>query len=360
MSSIYYGKKLNISVFGESHGPAIGCVVDGLPPGVKLDYDLIEKNMSERRHGVPLYTTNAEGEIVNLTPRLVTARKEPDVVEVLSGLNPDGTVQGSPLAVLIRNRDVRRNDYKALGTTFRPGHADYVSYVKFGGFADLSGGGHFSGRITAPLVYAGSIVEPLLREKGIAVTVEMERIGGVNVREHTKIAEFVEELLEQNDSAGAVLSVQITGLPVGIGNPMFDSLESQISRLMFSIPGVKGIEFGSGFSMADGTGSVYSDALESAQSGNMKKNFAETPNITKISPNHNGGINGGLSNGLPLFFRLAVKPTSSYYKIKESSAECAANPSNQVLNLRRHDKCFALRIPPIVRSLVAILIYNEI
>lgn len=347
MSSIYYGNKIKISVFGESHGPAIGCVIDGLPPGLQLDFNLIEKNMSERRHGVLLNISNAEGEIVNLTPLLVTARKEPDEAEVLSGLNPDGTVQGSPLAVMIRNRDVRRNDYQDVKTNFRPGHADYVSYVRSGGFADLSGGGHFSGRITAPLVYAGSILEPLLRERGIRISAEIERIGGVDVSDNAKIKELVDALVEENDSAGAVVSVQITGLPVGIGGPMFDSLESGLSSLMFSIPGVKGIAFGSGFAMADGRGSAYSDGR-----------YVENMNITKNSLNHNGGVNGGLSNGLPVTFRLAIKPTSSYYKTMDCDLEFVGNHPNSMLNLRRHDKCFALRIPPIIRSLVAVYLFD--
>lgn len=353
MSSIYYGSKIKISVFGESHGPAIGCVIDGLPPGTKLDFDLIEKNMSERRHGVPLYIQNEKGEMINLTPLLVTARKERDEVEVLSGLNPDGTVQGSPLAVMIRNRDVRRNDYQSVKTKFRPGHADYVSYTRSGGFADLSGGGHFSGRITASLVYAGSILEPLLREKGIQISSEIVRIGGVDVSDAVRIKALVDALVEENDSAGAVVSVQITGLPVGIGNPMFDSLESELSHLMFSIPGVKGIEFGSGFAMADGRGSQFTDGK-----------YVENMNITENFPNHNGGINGGLSNGLPVMFRLAIKPTSSYYKIKNCDKncdnDCAGGLSDSMLNLRRHDKCFALRIPPIIRSLVALNIYNHL
>ncbi len=301
------GNLITLTVFGESHGPAIGGVLDGLPPGLPVDEAYLASQMDLRR---------AVGKIS-------TGRHEADVPEFLSGVK-DGLTEGTPLAFIIRNTNVKRCDYDMLAETARPSHADYTGHVKYCGYQDASGGGHFSGRLTAVLVAAGAILRQALEQKGILIGTHIRSLHGIeddmfeqseliaqikalNTKDFAvlndetgrqMIAE-IEHAASQHDSVGGILETAAAGLPAGIGEPMFDSLESRLAHALFSIPAVKGVEFGSGFAMAQMYGSEANDAFG-----------IENGKIITLS-SHNGGINGGISNGMPVIFRTVIKPTPS-------------------------------------------------
>ena len=334
------GDNIKISVFGESHGEAIGCVIDGLPSGVKLDTDKIYKDMSRR----------APGKDKTATPRL-----EKDIPHILSGVL-DGVTTGAPLAMVIENTNTRSKDYDKLKDLPRPGHADFTAWVKYKGANDHRGGGHFSGRLTAPLCFAGAVCMQILERRGIHIGAHVTRIAGIEDRRFDPLGESeatfaslreeklpvltkdIGEKMEaailaakaEGDSVGGIVECMVTGLPVGLGDPFFDSLESELSHMMFSIPAVKGIEFGDGFALAAMKGSAANDGMH----------WAEGKVETKT--NHNGGILGGISGGNPVIFRLAIKPTASIGK-PQLTVNLAERKDTLLTIGGRHDPCIIPR-----------------
>ncbi|GAB6107103.1 chorismate synthase [Fusibacter bizertensis] len=350
-----FGKELKIALFGESHGTAIGCVIDGLPPKIKLDLKLIEKRMLQRKPG---------------QSKLTTPRAESDLYEILSGVF-EGKTTGGPLCIQIRNADRRSEDYEELKKVFRPGHADFVGYVKSMGAYDPRGGGHFSARLTAPLVFAGAIAEQVLWSKGIKIAGQIKSIGQVTGRSLSDFSHFdetlaeldnqpynifsenlaammaeVEKVREIGDSVGAVVETSVFGLPVGLGSPFFDTVEGKLAHALFAIPAVKGVEFGDGFNFAYKKGSEVIDAFVLDHQGNVQTNA-----------NHNGGINGGITNGMPLLFKCVFKPTASIGIEQETLNFNTREMTN--LNIKgRHDPCVAMRAVPIVKAMTALVLLD--
>lgn len=348
-----FGNQLTITLFGESHGTAIGAVIDGVPSGVKIDEELMKRMMEQRK---------AVGSIS-------TARKEADLPHILSGVK-NGYTEGTPIAICIENQNVRRQDYNALQNVARPGHADYAGHMKYLGYEDASGGGHFSGRITAPIVATGAICMHMLETKGIYVGTHITQLLNLKDRpydeEHLlediqkvnqktfavlddemeeKMTSLIQDARSKQDSVGGILDTAIFGLEPGIGEPEFDSLESLISHAMFSIGGVKGIEFGDGFNFSTMYGSQANDAFR-IKDGKV---------VTKT--NHNGGINGGISNGMPIRFRLAVKPTPSIAQEQET-VNFDTKQEQPITIVGRHDPAIIHRVRVVVDSLVAITLVN--
>ncbi|MCR5068066.1 MAG: chorismate synthase [Erysipelotrichaceae bacterium] len=346
-----FGNSITLTIFGESHGPYIGGVLDGLPPGLKIDADYINKQMEMRKPYGDISTT----------------RKETDEVQFVSGVL-NGYSEGTPLAFLIANENIRRNDYD--GNIVRPSHADYAAQLKYEGYQDKSGGGHFSGRLTAVIVAAGAILREALEEKGIIIGSHISMLRGIrddefsdyenqirmlNEKRFATLSQTAEQLMikeieearEQADSLGGVLETAICGLPGGIGEPWFDSLEGLLAHGIFSIGAVKGIEFGSGFAMAEMKGSEANDQLM------IREGRIET--LT----NHNGGINGGISNGMPVIFRTVIKPTPSIGKLQLS-----VDPNkmtNEVLSISgRHDPVIIHRARTVVDCLSALIIADAV
>lgn len=311
-----FGRLFRISVFGESHGAKVGVVIDGCPSGIAVNKDDFKKDLSRRKSG-------AKG----TTPRI-----EPDEPEVISGIF-NGYTTGSPITILFSNNNTRSSDYN-FSDVPRPGHADFVAKEKYKGFNDPRGGGHFSGRIMVGLVAAGVIAKKILNE--IKIKALLTEAGGTR-----NIDKAIEEAIEQGDSIGGVVECSVSGLPVGLGEPFFDSVESLISHAVFAIPAIKGIEFGSGFQAAKMKGSEHNDAF--------------TNETGKTVTNHAGGINGGITNGDELVFRVAVKPTSSISKPQETF-DFANNKSTTLEIKGRHDTCIALRVPAVVEAVAAIVL----
>lgn len=312
-----FGRIFKISIFGESHGEGIGVVIDGCPPGIKFPFEELKKDLARRKSG-------AKG----TTPRI-----EDDEPKILSGLYKEHTT-GAPLTILFHNNNTRSGDYDLLKSIPRPGHADFVALKKFKGFSDLRGGGHFSGRLTLGIVAAGAIAKKIL-PPNISFQSEILEIGGQ--RDYDAI---LNEAIEQRDSLGGIVEVRVSNLPIGLGEPFFDSFESVLAHLVFAIPAVKGIEFGSGFESASMKGSQHNDPIISPDG--------------KTASNNSGGVNGGITNGNDLIFRVAVKPTASIAKTQRSlnieSGEMAE------LNIKgRHDSCIALRTPVIFEACAAIV-----
>ena len=312
-----FGKILRISIFGESHGNGVGITLDGVPAGLPLKFSDFKGDLERRRAG-------AKG---------TTPRKEADLPKLLTGVFNDHTT-GAPLTILFENTNIRSKDYDKLREMPRPGHADYVASKKFGGFQDYRGGGHFSARLTTGLVTAGVIAKKLIRP--IHIEAKLIEAGG-----DPDIDAAIDKAMEEQDSIGGIIECRATGIPVGLGEPFFDSMESLLAHIMFSIPAVKGIEFGSGFRAARMKGSEHND------------NILSMDGTTET--NHAGGINGGISNGNPLVFRIAIKPTSSI-----SLAQQTLNlKTGKVETLKvegRHDLCVALRAPVIVEAAAAIVL----
>ncbi|MBQ5442432.1 MAG: chorismate synthase [Oscillospiraceae bacterium] len=344
-----FGENIRVSIFGQSHSGAIGVTVDGLPAGEKIDLAQLQRFLDRRAPGRNDYST---------------ARREADVPEILCGLK-DGLTCGAPLTAIIRNGDVRSQDYEALRTTPRPGHADFTAQVKYGGAQDAAGGGHFSGRLTAPLCIAGGICLQLLAREGITVISRIASIAGVadegELTGSTAEKDFpvvsdargeemratIEAAHTEGDSVGGVIECAVLGAPAGLGDPMFDGMENRIAAIIFGIPAVKGIEFGAGFAAAAMRGSENNDAF-ALQDGRV---------VTKT--NHCGGILGGITTGMPICFRTAIKPTPSIAHEQES----VDLDTMQNVKLRvggRHDPCIVPRAVPCVEAAAAIAVYDAL
>lgn len=354
MSSTY-GDKIKISVFGESHGNGIGVVIDGFPAGVKIDMDSVMTQMSRRAPG---------------KDRTATPRKESDLPKVLSGMLGD-TLTGAPLCAVIENTNTRSGDYGNLLSCPRPGHSDYTAFVKYNGANDIRGGGHFSGRITAPIVFAGSICRQILAQKGIKIAAHINSIGNVcdepfnpvgiddalidrlnassfalvdnSVEE--KIRSVVEDARMSLDSVGGTIECAVTGIEAGIGEPMFDGVEGVIAKAVFGVPAIKGIEFGKGFELSKMRGSQSNDPFRY----NDGKVVTETNNC--------GGILGGITNGMPIIFRAAVKPTPSIAQ-KQKSVDLQKKENAELEIHGRHDPCIVPRAVPVIEAVTAIAIAN--
>lgn len=347
------GNNLAVTLFGESHGAYIGTVLDGLAPGIPIDEALIEHQLTLRRPA----------------GKISTARAEADAFRIVSGAYR-GKTTGTPLCILIPNTAQRSGDYDATGRVARPGHADYAANCKYHGFEDYHGGGHFSGRITAALVAAGAIVLPALQSKNIAIATHLKKCAGVEDRDFS-ISDSQEEIERLNastfavldasageemtarieaaaadgDSVGGVLETMVVGMPAGVGEPWFDTVEGLLAHALYSIPAIKGVEFGLGFGGSNLRGSEYNDALR--MSGG--KVISTT--------NHNGGINGGITNGMPILFRCAIKPTSSIYKAQKSVD--FLKMENADLKIQgRHDPAIIHRARVVVDSMTALVLYD--
>ena len=303
-----FGNSVAVTLFGESHGEYIGAVIDGLAPGIKIDHEYIAHMLTLRR---------PDGKIS-------TPRKEKDEYKIVSGV-VNNTTTGTPITIIIPNENVKSGDYSQMKTVARPSHADFTAECKYHGYQDSRGGGHFSGRITAALVAAGAICKYALEQKGIYIGTHVKKCAGIPDREFNNLKEDINEInaktfavldetskekmveailaaANNGDSVGGVLETAVIGMPVGVGEPWFDTVESLLSHMMFAIPAVKGVEFGAGFAIADMLGSQANDPMR-MDSGRV---------IT--TTNNNGGINGGITNGMPIIFRTAIKPTPTIFK----------------------------------------------
>ena len=327
MSSTY-GENLKISIFGQSHSEAIGVVIDGLPAGFEVDMDELGEFLARRAPGQGKHTTS---------------RKEPDRPEFLSGL-AGGKTCGAPLAAVIRNTNTRSSDYDNIRDIPRPGHADFAARIKYGGAEDVSGGGHFSGRLTAPLCIAGGIALQILKEKGITVKAEIKEIGGKS----DGFLDTVEKARLDADSVGGIIECVIEGVPAGYGNPMFGGVENKIASCVFGIPAVKGVEFGAGFEAARMRGSENNDEF-----------YYEVDGSVRTRTNNHGGILGGITTGMPIVFRAAFKPTPSIGKPQKSIS--FSEKKDAVLEIKgRHDPCVVMRAAPCVEAAAAITVLDII
>lgn len=323
-----YGENIKLTIFGQSHSQAIGMTLEGIPAGVKIDMDKLEEFLLRRAPG-----RNA----------VSTPRKEADKPEFVSGL-VDGVTCGAPICAIIKNTNTRSQDYSKLKTIPRPGHADFTAEIKYGGYQDYAGGGHFSGRLTAPLCIAGAICKQLLMAEGIEIKARMSSIGDICDNEELMINRIL-EAKEQGDSVGGTIECCVLGLPVGLGDPMFDGMENRISKAVFGIPAIKGIEFGAGFGVALMTGSKNNDPF-----------YAEDGEV-KTKTNNCGGILGGITNGMPLTFKVAVKPTPSI-AIEQDSVNLATMENAKLVVEGRHDPCIVPRAVPCVEAVAALAIYD--
>ncbi len=341
-----FGHSLRMTIFGSSHGDGIGAVIDGFPVGFKIDTDYIKKYMDYRRPGQTIYTTQ---------------RKENDSFEILSGIT-DGYTDGGPISIFIRNSDVISKHYDELKWKPRPGHSDYTLYLKYGDFRNYEGGGFLSGRMTAALVAGGSIAKQYIENSGVRVESYIKSIGNIECDERKgsaydyetripdpeadrKAKEYILSLIKAGDSTGARINTEVTGVPGGIGEPFFDSVESRISAAMFSIPAVKAIEFGSGFRLSGMRGSEANDEF-----------FLSGGRITTGS-NNNGGILGGITDGMPVTFSIGVKPTPSIH-ISQRTVDLLKGEESTILVRGRHDPCVAIRAVPVVESLASFVIMD--
>lgn len=314
-----FGDFFKITLYGESHQKAIGVVVDGMIPGTLIDENLIKEDL-KKRNPVAIGTT---------------PRKEPDVFMMTSGvLNQKAT--GSPIHMMIENVNVKSSDYDALRNHPRPGHADYVASVKYHQFHDPRGGGRFSGRLTAPLVMAGSLAKMMLP---FEFKHRLTQVG--TLKDMSKIDAYLTKIQEENDSVGGIIEVKVDGLPVGIGEPMFSKIESKIGQMLFSLPAVKGVQFGTGFDGIEKKGSDFNDLI------------MDEKGTTKT--NHSGGVSGGISNGNPLLVKVFIKPTSSISKAQDSFN--TASKRVEKLSVKgRHDVCIARRAGIVIENSVAIVL----
>lgn len=321
-----FGNCFRFTIFGQSHAPAIGVTMEGLPSGFEIDMEQLNAFMSRRAPG----------------GRYSTARKEADAPEFISGL-VGGKTCGAPVTAIIRNNDTRSSDYEYMRYTPRPGHADYTAMVKYGESRDYSGGGQFSGRLTAPLCIAGGIALQLLEKRGISISAEIEAIGGE--RDKEKMFELIDKVRAEGDSVGGLISCNISGLPVGLGEPMFGGMENRIAQAVFGIPAVKGIEFGAGFEAANVRGSECNDPFK-----------LDGGNVLTEGNNH-GGILGGISSGMPVVFRVAIKPTPSIARAQRS-VDLSSGTETELLVRGRHDPCIVPRALPCVEAAAAVAVYD--
>lgn len=351
-----YGTNIKFTVFGQSHAKSIGVVIDGLCAGTEIDENYIEKIMALRAPG---------------SSPLATKRKEPDKVEFISGV-VDGKTTGSAVCAVIYNTDTRSKDYSDLENAPRPSHADFPAMVRYGDAFDRRGGGQFSGRLTAPMCIAGAISQSLLEKQGISVSSHILSVGDVDDTPFSltedeselmqklnceqmpvidpdiksKMVRVIEDAGNNLDSVGGVIECKITGLPVGLGEPMFDGIENAISRIIFGIPAVKGIEFGAGFEGSRMYGSQYNDTYYYDQDGKIR-----------TRTNNAGGICGGMSTGMPIVFRVAIKPTPSIAK-EQDTINLKTGENVKIAIKGRHDPCIALRAAVVVRAAAAFAIYD--
>lgn len=344
-----FGNSVTATLFGESHGPGLGIVLDGIAPGLDVDENYIRSKLSLRRP----------------TGAISTSRREPDRFQIISGVW-NGKTTGTPLCILIPNESARSEDYEKTLRLPRPGHADYTGHVKYHGFENPYGGGHFSGRVTAALVAGGAILMNALEKKGILIGTHAARVAGINDAPFTDLEKEVPllnqkvfPLLDDNackamkaaileaasdgDSVGGILETAVLGMPAGIGEPWFDSVESVFAHALYSIPAVKGVEFGDGFAITELRGSQANDAF-AVENGKI---------ITKT--NHSGGIQGGITNGMPIIFRVAVKPTPSIFREQESVDLQNMTPA-QLKLCGRHDPAIVHRARAVVDGVTAIVL----
>lgn len=350
-----FGEKLRVSVFGQSHSEAIGVTVEGLPAGFKPDLKALGKFMARRAPGRNEYSTK---------------RLEADTPEFISGLL-DGVTCGAPVCAIIRNTDKRPQDYDNLADVPRPSHADFTAHEKFGGYNDIRGGGQFSGRLTAPLCIAGGLALQLLAEKGIRIGAHISEIAGIEDERFDPVnvsgadfealsdppvispvaakamLEAIETARRDGDSVGGVIECAAVGLPVGLGSPMFDGIENVIARAVFAVPAVKGIEFGGGFSGSRLRGSQNNDP------------FVTDGGSIRTKTNNAGGILGGITTGMPLIFRAAVKPTPSI-SLEQDSVSFSRGENCRLLIHGRHDPCIVPRAVPVIEAVTAIAILDLI
>lgn len=353
MSSMW-GNKLKLSIFGESHGKAIGIVIDGLPSGVELDLNYINKQMNRRAPG---------------KSKLSTTREESDSYQILSGYF-EGKTTGVPLCAIIYNEDKESKDYDTLKTNMRPGHSDFPGLIKYLGFNDYRGGGHFSGRITAPLLFAGAVAMQILeRYKNVFIgsriktvcKVEDNNIVDLNLdsllslrnMEFPVVSAEMGKLMqseilkakEDGDSVGGIIETFVVNMDAGLGEPFFDSVESKLSHMIFSIPAVKGIEFGAGFNITEMRGSTANDSY-----------YMNEGKVTTKS-NNNGGILGGITNGMPIIFRTAIKPTPSI-SILQKTINISSMENTDLKITGRHDPCIVPRALPVIEGAAALVILD--
>lgn len=352
MGSVW-GNNLKISIFGESHGGGIGCVLDGFPSGVAYDEAFVLAEMDRRAPG---------------KNRQSTARREKDLPKVLSGVF-EGHSTGTPISCVIENTDTRSGDYKNLVEHPRPGHADYTGRVRFNGFNDPRGGGHFSGRLTAPLVFAGAMCKLFLKTKGITVGSHIAAIGQImdtpfddvsvsaeqldalrtqqypiiNPRAQQAMLDLIEQARNNQDSVGGIIECAVTGLPAGLGSPMLQPAEAALASILFSVPAVKGVEFGAGFSIASMFGSEANDRM------------VMTDGAVCSETNNNGGILGGITSGMPIIVRAAIKPTPSISKEQMTLNVTTGRTEPLVIN-GRHDPCIVTRAAPVIEAAAAVAI----
>lgn len=352
-----YGNKVKISIFGQSHSDAIGVVIDGLPAGEEIDLEKAQQFLDRRAPGKNAYST---------------PRKEGDQVRVVSGLF-QGRTCGAPICAMIENTNTKSKDYDQLKDLPRPGHADFTAEMKYHGFQDHRGGGHFSGRLTAPLCFAGAVCLQILERRGITIGAHIlsiyegkdESFNPVNITKDElirisektfptiddgmveKMKEIIQKAREQGDSVGGVIESVAIGLPLGIGEPMFDGLESKLSSILFAIPAVKGVEFGEGFGVAELLGSENNDSFY----------YIEETDDIKTKTNHHGGSLGGISTGMPLVIRTAFKPTPSISK-EQSTVSFKEGKDAPLKVVGRHDPCIVPRAVPCVEAAMAIALLD--
>ena len=351
MSSTF-GAALRLTIFGQSHAPAVGMVLDGFPAGFAPDFDRLQAFLARRAPGQSPYATT---------------RAEADLPEFLSGFS-GGKTCGAPIAAILRNADVQEKDYVNLMDIPRPSHADWTAYEKYGECADRAGGGHFSGRLTAPLCVAGGLCLQWLETQGVRIGAHVQRIGAVcdapfdpvdprfpeaaplTVLDRAAGARMADEIAQakaDGDSVGGSIECAVTGLPAGIGEPMFDGMENRLAKILFGIPAVKGVEFGSGFACAAMRGSEHNDAFYRDENG-----------AVRMRTNHAGGILGGLTTAMPLLFRVTVKPTPSIAKAQESVRFSGGSAELTVRG--RHDPCIVPRAVPCVEAAAAIAVLDAL
>ena len=344
-----FGDSVSVTLFGESHGKAIGAVIDGIAPGISIDEEYIKNKLSLRRPSGSISTT----------------RVELDEFQILSGVF-NGKTTGTPISIVIENKNTISKDYSSLIGVARPSHADYAANCKYHGFEDYRGGGHFSGRITAALVAAGAIFQKALEDKGIYIATHIKECGGVfdddfnfsieeinnlnnknfaviNQNKKDKMTAKIEQAAKLGDSLGGILETQILGVPSGVGEPWFDSVESKLSHILFSVPAVKGVEFGLGFGFANKYGSEVNDSF-----------YINNGNI-KTKTNNNGGINGGITNGMPITFKSVIKPTPSI-KLSQNTVNFNDKKETELVINGRHDPAIIHRARVVVDSVSAICI----
>lgn len=316
----HFGKIFTVNIFGESHGESVGIVIDGCPAGMPLAVEDFIKDTERRKGG---------------SQKGTTPRQEDDLPIFKSGLF-NGKTTGAPLTILFENKNTRSADYEKQRAVPRPGHADFVANKKFGGFEDYRGGGHFSGRLTLCLVAAGVVAKKIL--KNIQVVAELHSIAG-----ETDIEKGLQKGIDAKDSVGGIVACKVKGLPIGLGEPFFDSVESLLSHAVFSIPAVRGIEFGTGFAAANMFGSLHNDAIINEDG--------------RTATNHAGGIVGGITNGNELVFRIAIKPTSSTPQ-EQQTLNWESNQVESFAVRGRHDLCIALRVPPVLEGVTAMVLVD--